>query len=121
MWWKIYFWIYAILTGLGIVYYLQLFPFSLYDSITLLSSLLLVFITYCFVYKKNFINKNQWRLIFFLIVLLIMETIVELFILPKDFVVSLLGGTELPLTTPEHILSWVISLPAVYASYKLSK
>ena len=122
MWWKIYFWILFILTTIGLFPILQYAPFKIADIISVLLNLVLVVATYTYVYKKRVLQRKQWKIILWIVIFLFIEEMLELYVLPKDFIATLLPfwKSSFPFSSGERLFSWLMSLPAVYATYKLS-
>lgn len=123
IWWKIYFWIYLILSAVGIFALLQYTPFGLVDILGLLLSVVLLLTTYTYVFKKNILQAGHWKILFWIVIFLFVEEMFDLFVLPKDFVVNLAPflKSNVPLNAGERLFSWLFSLPGVYAIYKLGK
>lgn len=123
MWWKIYFWVYLIISIAGIFALLQLSPLSIADILGLLLSILLLLAIHTYVFKKNILQAGHWKILFWIVIFLFVEEMLELFVLPKDFVANLIPilKSNIPLSAGERLFSWVFSLPGVYAIYKLGQ
>lgn len=123
MWWKIYFWIYLILSVVGIFALLQYTPFGLVDILGLLSSVVLPLAIYAYVFKKNILQAGHWKILFWIVIFFFVEEMLELFVLPKDFVANLAPflKSNVPSSAGERLFSWLFSLPGVYAIYKLGQ
>jgi len=118
MWWKIYFWIILILTVISLLVLPQYFPLGPYDIISVLISVILLLGTYTFVCRKKILQK-YWKPIYWILVFFFIEELLEIYIFPKDLVTNLLQS-NIPLNPTERVLSLLLSLPALYAIYKLS-
>ena len=120
--WKIYFWIYLILSLLGIFALLKYAPLRLFDFIGILLSVVLTLATYSYVFKKKILPANNWKILLWIVLFLFIEEMVELFILPKDFLVNLFPFLQenIPVTAEQGLLSWLLSFPGIYAIYKLA-
>lgn len=123
MWWKIYFWIYLILNVIGVFALLQYAPFGIVDVIGISLSIILQLAAYAYVFKKNVLKINHWKILFLIVLFLFVEEMLELFVLPKDFVVNFAPflKSNILANPGERLFSWLISLPAVYAIYKLGQ
>lgn len=122
MWLKIYFWVYLILSIVGIFDLLQYTPLGLVDIIGLLLSVVLLLAIYAYVFKKSFLQSGHWKILFWIAIFFFVEEMLELFVLPKDFVSNLIPfpkSNVVPLNTDERLFGWLFSLPGVYAIYKL--
>lgn len=64
-----------------------------------------------------------WKILFWIVIFFFMEEMLELFVLPKDFVANLAPflKNNVPLNAGEILFSWLFSLPGVYAIYKLGQ
>lgn len=123
MWLKIYFWIYLIFSIFGIFAFLQFTPFSLVDILGLLLSIVLLLAIYSYVFKKNILQAGHWKILFWVVIFLFVEEILEFFVLPKDFLTNLVPflKSNFPLNAGERLFSWLFSIPGVYAIYKLGQ
>lgn len=123
MLWKLYFWIFTILSIIGLFALLPNAPFGIVDFIGLVLNFVLILAMYAYVYQKTFLSKKQWKIIFWLMIFFLVEELAELYFLPKDFVANLFPFLKSTITfnPGERLFSWLISLPGVYAAYKLSK
>jgi hypothetical protein len=121
MWLKVYFWIYTILTVLGVLVYLpHLFTFNFATWEGLLESAALITGTYVYVYKKHVIT-NVWKPIFFL---MLSVCIIQL-LLYSNVIPSLTPYLKFLETSIEQdfgtlIITIILSLPAYYAIYRLA-
>jgi len=123
MLWKIYFWIYTVLTVLGFLFLLPQLPiFNLMDYEGIIEGIFIILGLYSYIYKKKFLSKNNWRAIFYFIAII--------------WVIQLIAyANAIPLLTPyisifklntistynEVIFGVFFSLPALYVIYKLSQ
>lgn len=118
--WKIYFWIYAILSLIGVIALIPSLPsfnFASWEGTA--ESILLIIATYTYVYKKT-ILPNIWKVVFFLMLAIwIIQILFYANIIPaltpylKIFETSISQGFE------GVAFSILISVPAFYAVYKL--
>ena len=123
MWWKIYFWIYLIVSVISLFALLQYAPFGLFEILGLLLSVVLLLAIYAYVFKKNILQTSHWKILFWIVIFLFVEEMLELFVLPKDFVANFAPflKSNIPLNAGERLFSWLVSLPGVYAIYKLGQ
>jgi len=123
MWWKIYFWIYLILSVVGIFALLQHTPLGLVDILGLLLSIVLLLAIYAYAFKKNILQVSYWKILFWIVIFLFVEEMLELFVLPKDFISNLIPflKNNVPLNAGERLFSSLFSLPNVYVIYKLGQ
>ena len=119
MWWKIYFWALLVISLIGSLAIFQYFPLGVYDFFGVLFSLLILLVAYAKAYKPNVLQKSHWKVVFFILIFLFVEELIELFILPNNLISNLLGS-NIPLDFGERLIAWIIGLPTIYASYKLS-
>ena len=123
MWWKIYFWIYLIISVISVFALLEYAPFGLADILGLLLNIVVLLAIYAYVFKKNVLQAGHWKILFWIVIFFFVEEMLELFVLPKDFVANLIPflKSNVPLSTGERLFSWLVSLPGVYAIYKLGQ
>lgn len=123
MWWKIYFWIYLIGNVINVFISLQFAPFGISDITGILLGIFLQLALYAYVFKKTVLQANYWKILFWIVVFFFVEEMLELFVLPKDFVANFAPflKTNISLSAEERLFSWLISLPGVYAIYKLGQ
>lgn len=121
MLWKAYFYIY---TFLNIVGFLVLLPqLSTYNFATwegLLETLFLILGTYVFVFKKKMFSKNVWKGLF-IVILTIWLLQLTLYANAVPFLTPYLMflKTSVSQSYGGVSVSVVISIPALYAIYKL--
>ena len=121
MWWKAYFWIVAILIILGL-FAPVLFPgeaqkFTLIDWVGIILSVPSLAGLFAFVYKKEFLNRQQWKLVFWVTIVvdafyLFYSSLPVKDIVPEFLRVSTTSGIE-------SVLSLAFELPILYALYQL--
>ncbi|GEM_PF-6545026 len=122
MWWKAYFWIGAILTILGL-FAPVLFPgeaqkFTLIDWMGIILSVPSLAGLFAFVYKKDFLNRQQWKLVYWVTIVVDAFYLFYSSLLVKDIVPEFLRvGTTFGI---ESIFSLAFELPILYALYQLA-
>src|SRR3989344_1856396 len=122
MWWKAYFWIVAILIILGL-FAPVLFPgetqkFTLIDWVGIILSVPSLAGLFAFVYKKEFLNRRQWKLVFWVTIVidafyLFYSSLPVKDIVPEFLRVSTTSGIE-------SVLGLAFELPILYALYQLA-
>lgn len=122
MLWKIYFWAYLVINVFGIFALLKFSPLGLIDIIGVLLSVVLFLGLYSYVFKKKILDGKTWKILFWVVIFLLAEEILEIYVLPKDFLQNAFPilKSSLPIDKGESLFSWLISVPAVYSMYKLS-
>lgn len=122
MWWKIYFWFFTVFTIIGLFSLLQYSPLAIGDIVVVILNIVLIVGLYAFVFKKYIFSPRIWKIIFWIIIIFLVETFLELYVLPKDFVNNYLSflKSNMPFSESDALLGWLISLPILYAIYKLS-
>lgn len=123
MWWKAYFWIYSLLTLIGLFSLLEYAPLFFVDFVGILLNLVFVFALYNYTFKKKIGDKKYWYILFWISVFLFLEEIIELYFLPSGFIASFMPflKSNVPLSLTGRLFSWLMSAPAVFALYKLSR
>jgi len=120
VWWKIYFWIYAVLSAIGLLVLLpqlSTFNFATYEG--LLESILLVIGTYTFIYKKHII-PNIWKIIFFLMLIVwAIQLIYYSNAIPSITPYLRFFETSISQGYGTVVFTMIISIPAIFAVYKL--
>lgn len=121
IWWKIYFWAFLVLSIIGSFALFQYLPFGLVDVLAILLNIILLLTLYSYILEKKVLSVNNWKILLWVMVVLLIEELVELFIFPDllSKVFPLLDS-NIPSTTENRLLGVLISLPAIYAAYKLS-
>jgi len=122
MWWKIYFWVILVLTVVGMFGLLQNAPLAFIDVIDLVWSIFLLIGIYAYVYKKKIFSADAWKGIFYISILFLIISFLDLYILPKGFMEDTLPflKSNIPSDDSNSILfAWVLLLPAVYVVYQL--
>ena len=138
--WEIYFWIYLILTLLKTVivilfltdeilkiievdYRIQNLPFlGLVNLIAPLLSIILLLAVYSYAFKENRLHANYWTLLLWLVVFFVVVSLLEAHVFPKDFISNTLPFLKryIYFSRWELLVEWFLSLPGIYAVYKLS-
>jgi len=122
MLWKIYFYVYSFLSLAGLLYLLPQLPtFNLSSLETVIETIFLILGLYAFIYnKKNLLSHNVWKGIFYSILTIwIVQLIVYANAIP--FITPYLAflKTSFVQSYSEVALSVIISIPALFAIYKL--
>ena len=120
MWWKAYFWIITILIMLGLfgpVLPGEALKFTLIDWVGIILSVPSLVGLFAFVYKKEFLNRQQWKLVFWVTIVvdafyLFYSSLPVKDIVPEFLRVSTISGIE-------SVLSLAFELPILYALYQL--
>lgn len=122
MWWKIYFWIFAVLTIVGVFLSLgELNKLTLVDWVGLLLNLILVISTYSFVMNKKLFSKETWGLLFWVNLFFLTINVVYEFLLPENIKSSLtILQSSIEADMGMILFSFLVSIPALYALYKLA-
>lgn len=120
-WWQAYLWVYTILSALGLLTLLPqvpLFNFVAWEG--LLESLVVIIGTYSFAYKKRILPSNAWRILFILISCIwVAQFIYYSNIFPAARPTLQFLEMYPQQGAVEIILSILLSLPALFALYKL--
>lgn len=138
--WEIYFWTYLVLTLLnstiivslfieGIVkaievgYSIQNLPFlDLISFIVSLLSIVLLLAVYSYTFKKNILHTNYWKIFLWLVVFFVVGSLLEVYVFPEDSVSHIFSFQKrhIYFSRWELLVEWFLSLPGIYALYKLS-
>lgn len=123
MWWKIYFWIFTLLTCIGLLVYLGYLPWGVSEVLSVFVSVVTVLAAYSYIYKKNVLKQSYWNILWWIMLVLVIESLIEVLFLPKGFIENIIPfwKSKLPMGSGEIIFSWIVSAPSFYALYKLSK
>ncbi len=123
MLWKIYFWASLILNVMGIVILVSTYPLAPINIVSLAWTVIMLFAAYSFAYHKHTIKQKYWRVVLGMIAFLFMVSLFELFVLPKDFLVTTFPVLKSNVKTSAEasILGLIFVFPSIYATYKLSK
>lgn len=120
MLWKIYFWAYTILTLIGLIFvYGRKSSWAFVDFLDVLSSVIIVFAVYSYVYKKEMFTQKFWDIS---LKLMIVSTILEILYKFTNFnlLSSLLESREVT-NGQDVLIGLIISLPALYALQQLGR
>ena|SRR3989344_1944924 len=123
MWWKIYFWIFLILSIIGLIFFFgQLKTWSFADWFEVITSIIALIGVYAYVYKKKILSSQFWIIFFWIIIVNWLSGVVyaftpleEAFPLP-DWLTSKTVTNEM-----EMLLTILLSSPVAYAIYKLGQ
>jgi heme/copper-type cytochrome/quinol oxidase subunit 4 len=118
--WKIYFWIYLVLTLLGLPQLLSLLPvlnFAAWEGV--FENIVLVLGLYSFVFKTQVFSKKTWRMIFYIILVAwILQLIYNLHL--SSAIDSYLNFVDVQVFGLfAFLFSIIISIPALYSIYLL--
>jgi len=123
MWWKIYFWIFGVLSVIGVLALIKFIPWNFADILIIVSSVLTVLALYSYVYQKTILTQQFWKYFFLftvitsgLDILYNFTTLQNLYTLPE----FLISKAFKDLTVVDYLIGLAITLPAYYANYKLA-
>lgn len=122
MWWKIYFWLYLVLSIVGVILLLPQIPtFNFASWEGFVENIILIVGTYSFVYSKNIIISAIWKVIFILISLVWVAQVVY-YSNAVSTIKPLLQFLENkpPQSFGLVAISILLSIPAMIAVYKLA-
>lgn len=119
--WKIYFWAYTILTVIGLFAYTQYAPLLFGDMLSLILGVLMLVGLYTFTFGKSVFSPQVWAIIFWAHIIFIVESILEIYVLPKDISNTYLFmfKSVIPVSANEILFGWLITLPGIYALYQI--
>src|SRR3990167_5826792 len=129
MCWKAYFWIITILIMLGLfgpVLPGEALKFTLIDWVGIILSVPSLVGLFAFVYKKEFLNRQQWKLVFWVTIVvdafyLFYSSLPVKDIVPEFLRVSTTSGIESVLGLAiESVLGLAFELSILYALYQLA-
>jgi len=122
MFWKIFFWVIVVLTLIGMISIANQTPLVFADVLGLILNIILMIGLYVFAYHKKIFTPQIWKIIFWIVIIFFVEAILEIYILPKEFINTYLSfiQSKLSPSPAETVFTWVISLPMIYAIYKLA-
>ena len=118
MFWKIYTWIYVVITAVGFLFLIPgigSWNFASWEVI--IESILLTIGVFVFTYKKQLFNKVAWKFIFIAILLVWVADII--FYVTNIQFLSFLKVNAFEHGVGEVLFSIVISIPALIAIYKI--
>lgn len=117
MLWKIYFYIYLVLTLLSVVILLpsiSSWKFSIYESV--IESIFLLIGLYSYIFRKKLFSKKSWQYIFCgILIIWILDTIRSFTNLP---ILAFLDNYS-DWNAQEVFFSIIISIPALVSIYRL--
>lgn len=120
--WKLYFWIYGILTIIGLLVMIPMISsLNFVSYLGIVEGILLILATYEFIYKKVLLAPNIWRVIFFILIAWwTLQILVALLnITSLNFLLTNVSGSTDGLRV--GIFSIIFSIPAMIAMYRISK
>lgn len=123
MWWKIYFFILTLL-GIGALFtYLDAAPITFIDFLGIIGLVLAVLAVYSYSFKKKILKKETWKIIFWAQIILAAIDLINVYLLPKDFLENTLPFlvSKLESTPTDVLVGSIFAFPAFYAMYQLSR
>lgn len=122
MWWKIYFWIFAILSILGLFTYLQFIPWNLGSWFEVITSLLAVLGSFAYIYQKKIFSPMFWKLFFWLVIInWVLALVYELTTLKTMFELPQLLQSQHEISPVGIVFGIILASPAIYAVYQLGQ
>lgn len=118
MFWKIYAWIYVVITAVGFLFLIPTigsWNFASWGGT--IESILLAIGVFVFAYKKQLFNKAAWKFIFIAILLVWVADII--FYATNVQFLSFLKVNAIEQGVGEVLFSIIVSIPALVAIYKL--
>lgn len=121
MWWKIYSWIAICLLGLGLFIYVWYLPqWTVYDWVSFISSAIIIFVLYSFLYNPKAVSQQIWKIIFWVSVVSTVAFFgIYLSTLKASWLASALPSTN-EITLNEYIFFTILGLPILFANYQLA-
>ncbi len=119
MFWKIYAWIYVVITVVGFLFLIPAISswnFASWEGI--IEGILLAIGVFVFAYKKQMFNKAAWKFIFIAILLVWVADII--FYVANIQFLRFLEVNAFEHGVGEVLFSIIVSIPALVAIYKLS-
>lgn len=118
MFWKIYAWIYVVITAVGSLFLIPtigFWNFAVWEGV--IEGLLLALGVFVFAYKKELFNKKAWKFIFIAILLFWVAGVVS-------YVTNVQFLNFLKVNVIEHgigtvLFAIVVSIPALIAIYRM--
>ncbi len=122
MWWKIYFWSVAILIVIGSFSILEYAPIAPIDIISIILEDAMLVGIFAYVYKRHILDKQYWKIIFYVIMSFLVIGLLEIYALPKDFIANLFPflKSNIPLESEYALFGMILYIPAYYALYQLA-
>lgn len=119
MWWKIYFWVFTISSGLGaIIYLFKLTSWTPYDWVTFITAGAVFFVLYSYIYNNSTLTQFQWKIYFWVFVSSNVLAILIHFS-PYDNILLVSNVSSNNVSFNEYIMSQLLSIPIFIACYKL--
>lgn len=121
--WKIYFWIIAILTIIGTIAFLTLISkASLGDWISTINNLIIIFGLYVFVFNKKKFTTGGWKKLFLINLVLFALISIDYWLFSENLIGQILPSfkSNLGFNQSDVIFGTIITLPALYANFKLT-
>jgi len=121
MWWKIYFWIIALLLIIGSFAILEFVPLAFMDMVSLVLEFATLLGIFAYAYKKQVLDKRYWKTLFYINIALTIIGLLELYALPKNFLSDMFPflQTKIPLDDGSILFATLLYGPAYYALYLL--
>ena len=120
MWWKIYFWIYLVLTALGLISLVsQISILSLGDWLSTINNVILVFGAYVYIFNKQ--NFSSWKNVLLVNFILFAIFMIDYFLFSENLLGSIHHSFKsgLEVSQGEVLFGVIPSLPVIYANFKL--
>lgn len=117
--WKVYFWIFTVLSVIGIVFgYGSLSSWAFVELLEVTTGILSILCLYSFVFKKRIFDTQVWQVILLVSVIgFILEMLYKF--TPFNLLSSILESRQAT-NGQDVLLATLISLPAYYANYQLA-
>lgn len=120
MWWKIYFWIYLILSIIGIFGYMGLQSWNFMAWIEVIFSILGLIAVWSYVFKKPIFTTNFWKAFIWINVGILVFSLIYSYTSLEDlYPMPSWLMSPYPMDGPMFLFSLVLGGPMLYAIYKL--
>lgn len=117
--WKIYFWVYAVISVIGIVVSIPLLPsFNLPSYIGLLENVLFTIATYAYVYNRKVFTPIIWRFILVISVFTTLLQTIALFVPATSDALSFIEQNASD-SKGAFIFTIIFIIPSLVAAYRL--
>lgn len=123
MWWKIYFWVIAVFSVIGLIgLYGQLTIWSFSDWLEVATSIVALIGLFAYIYKKDILSSQFWKIFFWIIVISWIFNIIYAFTpLEETFPLPSWLTSKAVTNETDLLIGILISSPMVYAIYKLGQ
>lgn len=126
MWWKIYFWLIAAITTIGVIALffgfegITISSLSIGDWISVVFEISLLVGTYTYTFKKKIWSAQAWKAIFWIYIVLLVLSLIDIFIAGGKIEEALpFLKSSISRSTDDVLWGMIYVLPALYAIYKL--